>query len=111
MTVAEDGEAALRLYATIQPDLVLMDIHMPRLDGLEATRRIRAHADPAVAATPIITLTALTCSMTAKRCLAAGANDYLSKPMSFAALMAAIKNQLHPNPDASPPANPPSRPT
>ena len=97
VTTAEDGEAALRMCETVRPDVVLMDIHMPGMDGLEAMRRIRAHADSGVAATRIIALTALAMANDRERCLAAGANDYLSKPMALTALVRAIEAQLQPS--------------
>jgi len=95
VATAEDGEAALRQWEKLRPNLILMDIHMPGTDGLEAIRRIRSHADHALARTPIIALTALAMPGDRERCLAAGADDYLSKPMSFAALITALEAQLH----------------
>jgi CheY-like chemotaxis protein len=76
-----------------RPALILMDIQMPALDGLEATRRLRAHTD--LANTPIIALTALAMPGDRERCLAAGVNDYLSKPLSLKQLLNLIESYLH----------------
>ena len=68
---------------------------MPGMDGLEATRRLRADADPATV--PIIALTALAMPGDRERCLAAGADEYLSKPVSLKGLVKAIEVQLNRN--------------
>ena len=90
----ENGQEALNKIGTFRPDLVLMDIHMPVMDGLEATRQIRAHADPQIAQIPIIALTALAMSSDRKDCLNAGVNDYISKPVSLRWLVQAIRMHL-----------------
>jgi signal transduction histidine kinase len=74
------------------PDLILMDVKIPEMDSLEAIRRIRA--DTELAKIPIIALTALARPHDKERCLEAGANDYLSKPISFKGLAATIKAWL-----------------
>ena len=71
------------------PDLVLMDIQMPEMDGLQAIKRLRA--DETTAVLPIIALTALAMPGDRERCLAAGADAYLSKPLSLKALLAVIE--------------------
>jgi len=86
--LAYDGTQAIEKTIEEHPDLILMDIQMPCMDGLEATRRIRAKAK--VGATPIIALTALAMPGDRERCLEAGVNEYLSKPVSFKQLMGAI---------------------
>lgn len=86
--LARDGEAAVRLARDVQPALILMDIQMPRLDGLEAIRQLRA--DPDFAATPMIALSALATPSDRDRCLAAGASAFISKPTSLRELRAAI---------------------
>ncbi|HEY0096253.1 MAG TPA: response regulator, partial [Archangium sp.] len=77
--IARDGLEAVRLCREVRPALVLMDIQMPRLDGLEAIRCLRA--DRVTAPIPIIALTELAMPGDRERCLEAGANEYLSKPV------------------------------
>jgi CheY-like chemotaxis protein len=90
--LARSGIDALAEARQERPDLILMDIQMPGMDGLEATRRIRADAD--LNQIPIIALTALAMPGDRERCLAAGANDYLSKPIKLDQLLTVIQTQL-----------------
>jgi signal transduction histidine kinase/ActR/RegA family two-component response regulator len=92
LIVARDGENAVEQATLKQPDLILMDIQMPGIDGLEATRRLRA--DTTLALIPIIALTALAMPGDRERCLEAGANEYLSKPVSLKRLVSVIEAQL-----------------
>ncbi|BFM40084.1 PAS domain S-box protein [Synechocystis sp. LKSZ1] len=91
---AKDGEEALALAEAHHPDLILMDIQMPRISGLEAIQRIRANPD--LTQTPIIALTALAMEGDRERCLAAGANEYISKPVKLKELLALIETLLAP---------------
>jgi CheY-like chemotaxis protein len=81
---ATAGEAAIAQAQQHRPDLILMDVKMPGIDGLEAIRRLKA--DPKTRDIPIISLTAFAAESDTKRCLEAGAADYLSKPIDFAEL-------------------------
>ena len=85
VTFAEDGAAAVRAARTQPFDLVLMDLHMPELDGIGATRAIRAMAGP-MARVPIVALTADVFPETRARCLEAGMNDFLTKPIGLTEL-------------------------
>lgn len=81
--IAEDGLQALELVQSGRFALVLMDCQMPRMDGLEATRRIRALPDAALAGIPIVALTADAQRQTRDECKAVGMNDFLTKPFTF----------------------------
>lgn len=89
---ARSGNEAVERARELHPDLVLMDIQMPGMDGLEATRRIRA--EKALAGTIIIAMTALAMPDDRQRCLDAGADDYISKPLSMKQLLAKIETLL-----------------
>ena len=85
------GSAALEALVQESFDLVLMDCNMPEMDGLEATRQLRAGtAGRRSVDVPVIALTANAMDGDRERCLAAGMNDFLAKPVSIAALRAAI---------------------
>ena len=73
----------------MNPGVILMDIQMPVMDGLETMRRLRA--DPRFVSLPIIALTALAMPGDGERCLAAGASDYLAKPVSLKGLVQRIR--------------------
>ena len=92
-TVAASGKQALDLLATDDFDLVLMDWQMPEMDGLEATRQIR-RLPTEIRYIPIIALTANASAGFREACLASGANDYLSKPYTEAALAALLMQWL-----------------
>jgi len=91
--VAKDGEEGVRLAKSLSPDLILMDIQLPKVDGLEAIRQIRT--DQRLTFTPIIAITALAMTADQEKCLNAGANDYLSKPVKLKQLVNKIEHLLN----------------
>jgi PAS domain S-box-containing protein len=90
--VAENGVEALEQAREEKPDVILMDIQMPEMDGLEAITRLRE--DTEMSTVPIIALTALAMPGDRERCLAAGANGYFSKPVNLKQLVQAIETQI-----------------
>jgi two-component system, cell cycle response regulator DivK len=86
---ATTGEDAVALAEAQTPDLILMDIQLPGIDGYEATRRIKAK--PALQAIPLIVVTWYALSGDDAKAFAAGANDYVSKPFSPRALLAKVR--------------------
>jgi CheY-like chemotaxis protein len=91
--VADSGEQVLELLGTEKFELILMDVGLPGIDGIETTRRIRA-LDAPFADIPIIALTAYAFTEDKQRCLDAGMNDYVRKPIDRDELFAAIRRQL-----------------
>jgi adenylate cyclase len=89
---AADGEEALRGVAQHRPDVVLLDVMMPNLDGLEACRRLKS--DRTVAFTPVILVTAKAATQDIVAGLDAGADEYLTKPVDQAALVARVRSAL-----------------
>jgi PAS domain S-box-containing protein len=87
--VARNGIDAVQQAKELRPDVILMDIQMPGMDGIEATRRIRSQHE--LADVPIIALTALAMPGDRERCLEAGADDYMSKPISLKHLLHLIE--------------------
>jgi two-component system cell cycle response regulator DivK len=89
---AQDGEAGLALARDACPDLVLMDVQMPGMDGLAAVRALRA--DPATARMKVLALTALAMKGDAERALAAGCDAYLAKPFHYRVLIDVVERLL-----------------
>ena len=100
---AMNGQIAVKLTRHLHPAIILMDIQMPVMDGLTAIREIRA--DPEFDGTPIIALTALAMPGDRERCVAAGATDYMSKPVSLKTLAALVQRLLSRPQAMRPPAN------
>jgi two-component system cell cycle response regulator DivK len=98
IVVAMDGAQGVNLAKSENPDLILMDMSLPVMDGWEATRRIKA--DSTVQHIPIIALTAHAIAGDREKALAAGCNEYESKPVKFPRLLAKIQEFLGEEPDA-----------
>jgi signal transduction histidine kinase len=93
---AENGAAALNLFSENpgRYDLIFMDVHMPEMDGFEATRRIRALDNPRGASIPIIAMTANVFREDIERCLEAGMNDHIGKPLDIAVVLEKLRKYL-----------------
>jgi CheY-like chemotaxis protein len=94
VVIAIDGEQGLAMAQSERPDLILMDLNLPKLDGWEATRRIRAI--PETKAIPVIALTAHESPDDRDKCLAAGCNAHHGKPVDLASLLQQIEGLLQP---------------
>jgi two-component system, cell cycle response regulator DivK len=89
---AVDGEEALTFARVHRPDLILMDIQLPVMDGYEATRRLKADAE--LAAIPIIVITSYALSGDEQKARAAGCDGYVTKPFSTRKLLAQVRDHL-----------------
>jgi putative two-component system response regulator len=98
-----DGAEAIGMVSRVKPDLALLDVAMPVLDGIRATQRLRA--DPETAKLPVILVTALSAVEDKVRGLDAGANDFVTKPYDRAELLARVRACLRVHGDR-PPAEP-----
>lgn len=94
VVIAVDGQNGVALARSEKPDLILMDMSLPIIDGWEASRQLKA--DPAMAPTPIIALTAHAMAEDREKALAAGCNEYETKPVDLANLLAKIEVLLRP---------------
>lgn len=92
LLTARTGEEGVQLCGTVVPDLVLMDIGLPGIDGFEATRRIKA--DPATRAIPVVALTARALTSDREAAFAAGCDDYDTKPVDLPRLVGKIQRLL-----------------
>lgn len=91
ITFAEDGESAVAMAMAECPDLILMDISLPKMDGYEVTQKLRQ--EPAMQRVPIIALTAHAMTSDRERAMEAGCTDYETKPVEFARLL--VKIEMH----------------
>jgi len=92
LSIAIDGEQALAKTAEENPDLILMDMSMPKIDGYEATRRLKSN--PATSHTPIIGLSSHAMAGDAQKAIEAGCNDYLTKPIEEDKLFQILEKYL-----------------
>jgi len=90
--IAEDGPSGLQSAREHRPDLILMDVQLPGMDGMSVTRELKA--DPATATIPVLALTAFAMKGDAEKIRAAGCDAYLAKPFQFPELLATIDRLL-----------------
>ncbi len=105
VTVVESGDAAVEQVSKVTFDVVLMDVQMPGMDGLEATWVIRSRENDGARRTPIIALTAYALPEDRKRCLDVGMDGYLSKPLDAFELIRALNEVAKPRESSQPPPN------
>ena len=89
---AHDGEAGVAKALEVKPDLILMDVQLPKMSGLDATRTLKA--DPRTAHIPVIVITSFAMSGDREKASAAGAHNYLAKPYSPRELLAMVREIL-----------------
>ena len=94
VSVESDGEAGLAAVRQLRPDLVVLDWMMPRMNGLEVCAALRSDADPALARTPVLLLTAKAQEPDLERGFAAGATDFVAKPFSTRELISRVTAAL-----------------
>lgn len=92
VSAASNADAALRAIAEVSPDLILMDIQLPDIDGLTLTRQIKA--DPRTRATPVVALTAYAMKGDEARMLEAGCDGYIAKPIDVTSFASRVKAYL-----------------
>ncbi len=92
LRIASDGEQTMNLVAAWQPDLILLDVMMPRLSGFEVCKRLRA--DPATCDIAVLMVTALDQPSDVEKAVEAGANDFLSKPINKSELLLRVRSML-----------------
>ena len=92
VVIAIDGQAGVNMASSTNPDIILMDLSLPVIDGWEATRKIKA--DPATQSIPVIALTAHAMAGDEQKALAAGCNDYDTKPIDLKRLLGKIGKLL-----------------
>ena len=92
VVIAVDGQAGIDMATSSSPDIILMDLSLPVIDGWEATRKIKA--DPATQSIPVIALTAHAMAGDEQRALEAGCDDYDTKPIDLKRLLGKIENYI-----------------
>ena len=92
VVIAVDGQAGVDMASSSNPDIILMDLSLPVMDGWEATRQIKA--DPATQSIPVIALTAHAMAGDEQKALQAGCDDYDTKPIDLKRLLGKIENLL-----------------
>ena len=100
ITIAEDGEKGVQMAETESPNLIIMDISLPVMDGYEATRQIKAN--PTTRSIPVVALTAHAMSGDREKCLEAGCDEYETKPVDLPRLLDKIEQLLVGSPHESP---------
>ena len=93
VVIATDGVQGVAMAGSERPDLIIMDLTLPDMDGWEATRRIKA--DPATTHIPIVALTANAMTGDREKCIAAGASDYITKPVDVDQLISLLRVWLY----------------
>ena len=92
VVIAVDGQAGIDMASSSNPDIILMDLSLPVVDGWDATRKIKA--DPSTQSIPVIALTAHAMAGDEQKALAAGCDDYDTKPIDLKRLLGKIENLL-----------------
>ncbi len=99
VVIAEDGEEAVEAVPQHRPDVILMDVQLPKIDGYEATRRIKS--DERFSAIPVLALTAHSMKGDRAKALEAGCDDYITKPVDIDVLLRRIEEVLGPQPGSA----------